>query len=79
MLSPRRHAYRTALVRFVPEYRLITAANYTERAVSNLRQRKSELIERDAPKDQVKTIEGRITQLMTRLNDRVKELHREAR
>jgi hypothetical protein len=57
-----------------PEYRLITAANYTERAVSNLRRRKSELIEKDAPKDQVKAIEGRITQLMTRLNDRVKEV-----
>jgi hypothetical protein len=57
-----------------PEYRLVTAANYTERAVSNLRRRKSELIEKDVPKEQVKAIEARITELMTRLNDRVKEV-----
>jgi len=57
-----------------PEYRLITAANYTERAVSNLRWRKSELIEKDEPGEKVKMVEPRITELMKRLNERVKEV-----
>lgn len=57
-----------------PEYQLITAANYTERAVSNLRRRKSDLVEKDEPREQVKAVEDRITQLMKRLNDRFKEV-----
>lgn len=62
-----------------PEYRLIEGANYAERAVSNLRRRKSDLIVQGAPKDQVKAIDTRITEVMTRLNNRVKEVRREAR
>ena len=62
-----------------PEYRLIQRANLVERLVSKQRKLKNELIEKDAPKEQVKVIEGRITDLMAGLNQRAKALREEAR
>lgn len=54
-------------------------ANLVERLVLKHRKLKSELIERDAPKDQVKVIDERITKLMAGLNQRVKGLRQDAR
>lgn len=62
-----------------PEYRLVERANLMERLVSKQRKLKSELIEKDAPKDQVKVIDERITKLMAGFNQRVKDLRQEAR
>lgn len=62
-----------------PEYRLVERANLMERLVSKQRKLKSELIEKGAPKDQVKAIDDRITKLMAGLNQRVKDLRQEAR
>ena len=61
------------------EYRLVTRANLAERMVSSLRKQKSELIEKDAPREQVKLTDERIINLMVGLNQRVKELRQEAR
>ena len=61
--------YRTAH----PELRLVPLANRVESNVSELRTLKRKLIEKDAPKEKIKNIETRITVLMKRLNDRVKE------
>jgi hypothetical protein len=57
-----------------PEYRLIERANLVERLVSKQRKLKSELIEKDAPREQVKAIDNQITKLMAGFNLRVKEL-----
>ena len=46
---------------------------------ARLRKQKSELIEKDALREQVKVIDERITTLMAGLNQRVKELRQEAR
>ncbi|SHL43508.1 hypothetical protein SAMN05216428_102398 [Nitrosospira sp. Nsp11] len=62
-----------------PEHRLVVRANLIERLVSKQRKMKSELIEKDAPNEQVKAVEERITKLMTGFNVRVKELRQEAR
>jgi capsule polysaccharide export protein KpsE/RkpR len=62
-----------------PEYRLVARANLIERLVSKQRKIKSELIEKDAPREQVKAIDERITKLMAGLNQRVKEVRQEAR
>ena len=59
-----------------PEYRLVARVNLTERMVSRLRKQKSELIEKDAPREQVKVIDERITKLMAGFNRQAKELHR---
>ena len=56
-----------------PELRLVPLANRAESSVSELRTLKRKLIERDAPKEKIKNIETRITVLMKRLNDRVRE------
>ena len=56
-----------------PEARLFGYANGVERQINNLRRRREEMIKRGDPKDQVKEIEKRITEVMTRFNDRVKE------
>jgi len=56
-----------------PELRLFPLANRVESNVSELRTLKRKLIEKDAPKEKIKNIETRITVLMKRLNDRVKE------
>jgi hypothetical protein len=47
--------------------------------VSRLRKQKSELIEKEAPRERVKVIDERTTRLMAGLNQRVKELRAEAR
>lgn len=57
-----------------PEYRLVERANLIERLVSKQRKLKSDLIERDAPREQVKAIDERITKLMAGFNQRVQEL-----
>ncbi|MDN5936050.1 MAG: hypothetical protein L0H75_07710 [Nitrosospira sp.] len=57
-----------------PEYRLVMRANLVERLVSKQRRLKSELIEKDAPRERVKEVDDRITKLMAGLNERVKEL-----
>ena len=44
--------------------------------VSRLRKQKSELIEKDAPREQVKVIDEQITKLMAKFNRQAKELHR---
>lgn len=62
-----------------PEYRLIERTNLVERLVSKQRKLKSELIEKEAPREQVKAVEERITNLMAGLNQRVKGLREEAR
>jgi hypothetical protein len=45
-----------------------------ERLVSKQRKLKSDLIEKDAPREQVKAVDERITKLMAGFNERVKEL-----
>jgi hypothetical protein len=62
-----------------PEYLLVTRANLAERMVSRLGKQKSELIERDAPRDQIKVIDERITRSMAGFNQRVKELRQDPR
>jgi hypothetical protein len=57
-----------------PEYKLVNLANLVERTVSKQRKIKSDLIKHDAPREQVKAVEDRITQLMSGFNGRVKEL-----
>ena len=54
----------------------LPGANLAERMVSRLRKQKSELIEKDAPREQVKVIDERITKLMAGFNRQAKELHR---
>lgn len=56
-----------------PELRLVPLANRVESNVSELRTLKRKLVEKNAPKESIKNIETRITVLMKRLNDRVKE------
>jgi hypothetical protein len=56
-----------------PELRLVPLANRVESNVSELRTLKRKLVEKSAPKESIKNIETRITVLMKRLNDRVKE------
>ncbi|MEP6879589.1 MAG: hypothetical protein ABI865_12145 [Nitrosospira sp.] len=46
-----------------PEYQLVARANLIERLVSKQRRMKSELIENDAPREQVKVVDERITKL----------------
>jgi len=58
-------------IRENPESRLFGAANGVERIVQNLRRRREDLIKKDAPKSEVQAIEKRITEVMTRFNERV--------
>jgi hypothetical protein len=58
-------------IRENPEARLYGAANNVERTVQALRRRKSEMIKKDAPKEDIKAIDKRITDIMTRFNERV--------
>lgn len=60
-------------IRENPEARLYGAANNVERTISALRKRKSELIKKDAPKEDIRAIDKRITEIMTRFNDRVRQ------
>lgn len=57
-----------------PEYRLIMLANHSEKEVSKLHGKKRELIEKDAPKEQIKAIDDRINAAMSRLNEAVRKL-----
>jgi hypothetical protein len=57
-----------------PEARLVGLANDAERQVSELRRRKRELLERDAPAESIKLLEARIQARMKRLNDRVRAM-----
>ena len=54
-----------------PEARLYKTADRIQRNVSKLRKRRSEMIEKDASKEQIKAIENQITLQMKRLNDEV--------
>jgi hypothetical protein len=56
-----------------PEARLAKMADNIERNVSRLRKRREQLLEKDAPKEQIKAIEDQITRQMERLNAAVKK------
>jgi hypothetical protein len=59
-----------------PEARLYRQADSIYRDVSELRKRRRELVEQDAPKERVKQIEERITERMRRLNERIEEMEK---
>lgn len=61
-----------------PEARLITLATAVENRVTKLRQAKRKLLEHDAPPEQIKEIDRRITETMKRLNDKVREMREAA-
>jgi hypothetical protein len=54
-----------------PDARLFSYANQVERNIQTLRKRRDALLERDAPKEQVKAVENQIAVQMKRFNDRV--------
>ncbi len=54
-----------------PEARLFGYANTVERQIQNLRRRREQLIKNNAPKAEVQAVEKRITDVMTRFNERV--------
>lgn len=54
-----------------PEARLWGEANRVERAVSTLRARRRALVEQGAPKDDIRALDQRITDLMKSLNERI--------
>jgi hypothetical protein len=56
-----------------PEARLFNYANQVERNIRTLRQRRDMLIEKGAPKEQVKAVENQMMVQMKRFNDRIKE------
>jgi hypothetical protein len=62
----------TGYLRENPEAALVPAANEAERQVSALRRQKHQLLEKGAPRDQVKALEERTNAVMARFNDRVK-------
>lgn len=55
-----------------PESRLITQANYTERAVQKLRKQRRALLEIGDNPNAIESIDDRITELMLNLNEKVK-------
>jgi hypothetical protein len=57
-----------------PEWRLIGRAKFADKVIRNLRKRKRELIEQDAPREKIKAIEDRITAEMQRLNEAARKL-----
>ena len=61
-------AEATQYIQENPEARLFMAANMAEREVQNLRAAKRALIAKDAPADEVKAMETRINERMTRFN-----------
>jgi hypothetical protein len=71
--------YASPVKRNNPDWALIGAANSAEKRVQELRKRKRQLVEQNAPKEQVKAIDEWVTNLMVGLNQRVKELRQEAR
>jgi hypothetical protein len=56
-----------------PEARLYSYANQVERNIQKLKKRRDMLIEKDAPKEQVKAVENQMMVQMKRFNDRVRE------
>ena len=60
-----------------PEARLHGMATQAERQLGYLRRQKRKMIERDAPKADIKRIEERMTVVMKRLNDRVRTINGE--
>ena len=56
-----------------PEARLYGYANQVERNISTLKKRRDMLIEKGAPKEQVKAVENQMKVQMKRFNDRVRE------
>jgi hypothetical protein len=60
-----------------PEARLYTQADAVYDAVSELRKRRRELVDREAPREQIKKVEERITERMKRLNDRIREVEKQ--
>jgi hypothetical protein len=56
-----------------PEARLYGYANQVERNIQKLKKRRDMLIEKDAPKEQVKAVENQMMVQMKRFNDRVRE------
>jgi hypothetical protein len=70
----RMHGEPTAdYVRENPEAKLVPLAEAAEKQVAALRRQKHQLLEKGAPKDQVKAVEERTNAVMTRFNERVKE------
>lgn len=69
-----RSAEASEYMRENPEARLFMAANAAERDVQKLRALKRELVKNSAPADQVRVIEQRINDRMTRFNEAVKRL-----
>lgn len=59
-----------------PKVRLAQAAHETERNIQKLRKHRDKLIEKDAPRDQVKAIENRMTAQMKRLNEKAQKLEK---
>ena len=56
-----------------PEARLYGYANQVERNIQKLKKRRDMLIEKDAPKEQVKAVENQMMVQMKRFNDKVRE------
>jgi hypothetical protein len=57
-----------------PEARLYSYANQVERNIQKLKKRRDMLIEKDAPKEQVKAIENQMMVQMKKFNDKVREV-----
>lgn len=76
--SDGRDAEARKLIAENPESYLMTAANYAERQVQKLRRQKSELVKAGAPREQVKSVEEQITQVMARFNRASEELRERA-
>jgi hypothetical protein len=57
-----------------PEARLYGYANQVERNIQKLKKRRDMLIEKDAPKEQVKAVENQMMVQMKRFNDKVREV-----
>lgn len=57
-----------------PTAKLVIMANYTQREIAKARALKRELVDKDAPRDQVQAVDARITTLMRALNERVRAL-----
>lgn len=57
-----------------PERYLVAQATVAERQLTRLRKQKRELVEAQAPRDQVKKVEEQITQVMLRFNKAAEEL-----
>ena len=57
-----------------PEARLFGYANGIERQINNLRRRREDMIKRGAPKSEIQAIEKKITEVMTKFNERIKSV-----